>query len=337
MNLTDLRQLLLDIKRVRVGVMGDMCLDAYWFVDPSAAETSLETGLVTRPVASARYAPGGGSNIAANLVTLGAARVCGFGVVGDDPFGGHLLRLLEAAGIATDGIHVQAEGWGTHVFIKPHLNARETERIDFGNFNVLAEATRALLLEGLERALPGLDAVVINQQTYRGIHASASFRTGLQELIQRHTATAFLLDSRHYSDAYAGTARKLNEREALTLANIATVRDEEAEEAVHRAASYLHGRWRMPLCITRGARGCLVVSGADRRQIAGLSPRGPIDPVGAGDTMSAAIAAALAAGRDMVVAAELGNLAAAATVTKLFQTGTASPEEILDLAGAGGA
>ena len=56
---------------------------------------------------------------------------------------------------------------------------------------------------------------------------------------------------------------------------------------------------------------------------------GRIDTVGAGDSALAGIAAALAAGRDALAAAELGNFAAGVTVQKLFTTGTASPAEIL--------
>ena len=61
-------------------------------------------------------------------------------------------------------------------------------------------------------------------------------------------------------------------------------------------------------------------------------PRGPIDPVGAGDTVVATVAAVLGGGGDSRSAAELANLAAAVTVTKLRTTGTATPAEIQDLA-----
>jgi bifunctional ADP-heptose synthase (sugar kinase/adenylyltransferase) len=55
---------------------------------------------------------------------------------------------------------------------------------------------------------------------------------------------------------------------------------------------------------------------------------GPIDTVGAGDTVIAAIAAVLGAGGDPDTAARLAALAAAVTVRKLLITGTATPDEI---------
>jgi len=63
--------------------------------------------------------------------------------------------------------------------------------------------------------------------------------------------------------------------------------------------------------------------------IPGLHIVNPTDPVGAGDSMLAGMAAALAAGRSPAQAAVFGNFAAGVTVQKLFQTGTASPAEIL--------
>jgi sugar/nucleoside kinase (ribokinase family) len=59
---------------------------------------------------------------------------------------------------------------------------------------------------------------------------------------------------------------------------------------------------------------------------------GPLDPVGAGDAYLAGLACGLAGKLDLVAAARLGTLAAAVTVRKLRQPGTATPGEILALA-----
>jgi sugar/nucleoside kinase (ribokinase family) len=56
---------------------------------------------------------------------------------------------------------------------------------------------------------------------------------------------------------------------------------------------------------------------------------GPTDTVGAGDAAVAAIAATLAAGGSLREAGAVGNLAAAVTVRKMRETGTATPEEIM--------
>ena len=56
--------------------------------------------------------------------------------------------------------------------------------------------------------------------------------------------------------------------------------------------------------------------------------RGPIDIVGAGDSTSAAIACAIAAGASLPEAAAFGNLIASITIQQLGTTGTDSPEQV---------
>ena len=57
-----------------------------------------------------------------------------------------------------------------------------------------------------------------------------------------------------------------------------------------------------------------------------------VDPVGAGDTVVAAISAVLACAGTPAVAAYVANIAASVTVRKLRTTGTASPAEVLSAA-----
>jgi sugar/nucleoside kinase (ribokinase family) len=56
---------------------------------------------------------------------------------------------------------------------------------------------------------------------------------------------------------------------------------------------------------------------------------GPVDPVGAGDSSSAAIAACLSAGASLLEAATVANLVASITIQQLGTTGTARPAQIL--------
>jgi len=50
MNREQLQKVLQDISLVKIAVVGDFCLDAYWFIDESKGEISVETGQMTRPV-----------------------------------------------------------------------------------------------------------------------------------------------------------------------------------------------------------------------------------------------------------------------------------------------
>lgn len=330
---TELESLLADVRRVRIGIVGDFCLDAYWDLDPSLSEPSVETGLPTRAVRAQRYSPGGAGNVVANLVSLGVGAVRAFGVLGDDPFGREMLRIFGRLGIDSSAMLVQDSGWSTPVYVKPVEAGAESNRIDFGNANALDPAVGSRLAGALRAALPSLDLVIVNQQLSRGIHTEA-FRRDLAVLITEASRAArpvpFLADSRTFSDSYTGAMRKINDREALRLVGREWEGDEPVPlEEAGRAAADLAGRWGTTLFLTRGARGILVQEGREAHAVPGLQILGRIDTVGAGDSALAGIAAALAAGRGTLEAAELGNFAAGVTVQKLFTTGTASPAEVL--------
>ncbi|MGO9411533.1 MAG: PfkB family carbohydrate kinase [Spirochaetia bacterium] len=323
----DLDDLFVRISHARIGVIGDFCLDAYWNMDASLSETSIETGLATRPVRGQRYSLGGAGNVAANLAALGVSSVHAFGVTGDDPFGREMMRLLREIRVDLRGVLFQEDHWDTPVYIKPVEGDSEQSRIDFGNANELDPRTGERLLKVLLDALPELDLVIVNQQLPRSIHTE-ELRHELARLIPG-AGVPFICDCRSFSDSYTGAMRKLNDKEALRLLGVRWDSEDPAPRRdAERAARALFERWKTPLFLTRGPRGMLVRDADGLHEVPGLQIIGRIDTVGAGDSALAGIAAALAAGSDPLSAATLGNFAAAVTVRKLFVTGTASPEEI---------
>jgi sugar/nucleoside kinase (ribokinase family) len=175
--------------------------------------------------------------------------------------------------------------------------------------------------------------VLINHQTIGSVHDNPGFRERLLGVIRRHPQIRFILDSRGYHESYRETMHKLNDREVLRSCGhpVESVK-EITEELLLQCMHQLHADWKSPLVVTRGEHGCLVMEGESIRQVLGVQLEGPIDPVGAGDTFVSALAAFLAAGVELGSAAVIANLAAALTVQKLFQTGTVTREEILQLA-----
>jgi sugar/nucleoside kinase (ribokinase family) len=327
---SELKKLLQDIRRGRIAVLGDFCLDAYWHLDPKAAEFSLETGLPTRAVRDQRYAPGGAGTIAMNLLAAGVGHVRVLGVVGEDLFGRELTRLLAAGGADVSGLLVQEEAWQTHVYLKPCVGGREESRLDFGNFNRLHDRTASALLRHLEEALAVTDIAIVNEQVINGVHGSSALRAGLSRLIRAQPAARVIIDSRHRHLEYPPTIRKLNVQEAVRLCGAPRrLKLPIGEAAAQQAARDLYARWRKPVFMSRGPLGCLVADEVGVQSIPALRVPEPTDTVGAGDSLLAGIAAALAVGRDHRTAAQLGTYMAGVTVRKLLQTGTAAPAEIL--------
>ena len=244
-----LDSLLSDIRQVRIGVLGDFCLDAYWELDPALSEMSIETGLATRAVSRQRYSLGGAGNVVANLTAMGVTRVSAFAVLGADPFGREMVRILQARGVDTAGVLVQEERWETPVYVKPIESDREQNRIDFGNANLLAPRTGEALLASLGAARGRLDLLIVNQQLAHGIH-TPEFRAGLAGLLAGAGPgiPPTVVDSRAWSDQYTGAIRKINDREALRLRGEAW----DSEEPVPRDRA----RPRPRTCSRAGASPC---------------------------------------------------------------------------------
>jgi len=326
-----LKELLKKISEVKIAVIGDFCLDAYWFVDLSLSEISIETGRPTEPVKYQKYSLGGAGNVTNNLAALGIKDIRAFGVIGDDPFGTEMIRIMEQTGIDTRNMLVQNDNWSTHVYIKPHIGDEEQNRIDFGNYNSLKDSTAEALIENLNKEAGEVDLVIINQQVLSGIH-TPYLRKILVDVINLFPGKVFIADSRNYSDDYSGAFRKMNDIEALRLCRITKEQGEEVScTEVRKAAERLYDRYRKPVFITRGNRGSLVTDEKGISEFNGLMILSRIDTVGAGDSYLAGISAAIAAGYPLQTAGELGTFAAGVTIQKLFTTGTASPEEILNI------
>ncbi|MCF7837068.1 MAG: hypothetical protein K9N49_00395 [Candidatus Marinimicrobia bacterium] len=328
LTVAELEILLGRLPGLRVGVLGDFALDCYWPVAPAAAQHSVETGRLTRPVAGQRYAPGAAGNVVVNLLALGCGRVSAFGVLGRDPWGAELRRLLRARKADTTGLPRQAADWETVAYVKPHRRGVEQNRFDFGDFNRLHDDVADQLVQLLADALPGLDAVVVNAQARAGIH-SAYLRRRLAALIGRHTARLFIVDSRERGALYPGCLLKINNLEAARC----TGRVSPAGGALSRrqslaAAAALFAERDRPVFVTCGARGMLVQDQTGVTEVPAIPLGAAGDTTGAGDAALAGITAALASGAPPVAAAGLGTLAAAVCVGKLRQTGTASPDEI---------
>jgi phosphoglycolate phosphatase-like HAD superfamily hydrolase len=164
-----------------------------------------------------------------------------------------------------------------------------------------------------------------------GIHTEY-FRNEITKVIQNFPDKIFIADSRNFSASYQGAWRKMNDTEAAILGGYKKdANDVVLYSEVKKAAMNLFEKFGKPLFITRGARGSLIVNENGITDIHGLMIISKVDPVGAGDSYLAGAASALAAGYSIEIAAEIGSYVAGVTVQKLFQTGTASPEEILNI------
>jgi rfaE bifunctional protein kinase chain/domain len=328
-----LAEILADCRKLRIGVLGDFCLDAYFYVDMARSQLSRETPLYNHPVVRETYSLGGAANVAWNLADLGVGSVVALTVVGDDWRGTLLKDCLQAARVRLEAILLEpgrfTPFYGKVVLVGPHVQ-QEDARLDFVNTLPILPATGEALVGRLETLLPELDALVIADYQAPGIVTDRVLEA-LNNLSGRFPRVVFAVDSRERIGCFRNMVLKPNDLEAVRAVfpdrDPGSSPDEIWKVAGHRLQEH-SGR---PVFLTLGERGCLLLDGAAEHLLPALVKEGPIDPVGAGDTFISALTAGLAAGAAPLEAGWLASLASGVTLRKLQITGTASPEEILGL------
>ena len=332
MSAARLEALLARFPAARVAVVGDFFLDRYLDVDPSLAETSVESGRAAHQVVAVRHSPGVAGTVVANLAALGARALHAVGFTGDDGESYDLRRDLQAMGCSTEHLHLDA-GRVTPTYLKPRsvddpTLAGEHERYDTKNRDRTPRALEERVLASLDALLGELDAVIIADQVETddcGV-ITAAVRRALAALARRRPEVIFWADSRTHIQHFRGVVIKPNQFEAVGWAAPGPDQEVPLDELL-AAVVRLRREGGAPVVATCGARG-MIVSDPALTIVPGVRVTGETDITGAGDAASAGAVLALAAGAELREAALVGNLVASITIEQLATTGTARPEDL---------
>jgi bifunctional ADP-heptose synthase (sugar kinase/adenylyltransferase) len=311
MTRSELQRLLAELRFRTIVILGDVCLDRYLFVDPSISDNSVETGLPINQVVRTSSSPGGAGSVLMNVAALGVGTVLPVGFVGDDGEGFELTRLLAGAGIDLE-LLLRSPDRPTPTFIKPALSAEELARVT------------AAMEEALERA----SGLIISDYGEAGKCGTVctELRSRVLEMIAAKDNLPVVVDSRLNITGFPGCSLKPNLAELRGLLGGDDLSGD--IPAISRAAVELSTRENRPMFVTIGEGGIIAAEGGKAWHVAGYALDGDIDPVGAGDSVIAAVTAALSCASRALEAALLGVLVSSITVQQIGMTGTASPEQI---------
>lgn len=317
------------ISTLSVGVIGDFAVDFYYDINYQTGEYSVETNKEVFWASKPHSSLGAAGNVVNNLSALGIKNIQVFGCIGNDIYGREMQSLMHEIGANTQHLKILNADWDTCTYTKPMAKDGESNRLDFGTNNQLADELFNELLDTLAQELPELDVLVINQQFPNPLLNPKRIEQ-LNALIAQSPDCLFVSDLRAYGYCIKNTILKVNTEEMARLLNIKEI-DEADENACIEHGKNLQSRIGDCLIVTRGEHGILYLDKEETQNVKAIPIKNEIDTVGAGDTVVAAFSASRGAGASIQESLEIANLAAAVTVQKLRQTGTASLEEILEL------
>ena len=309
----------------KVVVVGDLVADQFLYGEIS--RVSREAPVLILRYEKTETTPGGAANCACNLAALDA-NACIIGVVGEDEAGRALVEELLSANVERGGI-VSSSSVRTTTKVRVlagqiHSTRQQVLRIDYEGQPLTDDDLRQRLRSRMLEEVSNADAVIISDYNY-GL-ADAEMIEAIREATRERNVPV-LVDSRFGLRRFTGfTSATPNEDEVeqVLARHFKDVAELESEaEAMREQLNY------RSLLITRGSRGMLLLEeGVEPLHIEAVGAREAVDVTGAGDTVIATFALALASGATFADAAHLANHAGGLVVMKRG-TATINRQELL--------
>jgi D-beta-D-heptose 7-phosphate kinase/D-beta-D-heptose 1-phosphate adenosyltransferase len=290
----------------RIAVVGDAMLDVYLTGD--VERISPEAPVPVVRVRERKHALGGAANVAQNVVAIGAE--CDLvAAIGDDR-GGETLRAMLAA-IGEEGRSLVTVDRPTTQKTRIVARSQQLARVDEESDDDLDGDEVEQLLSAVSAAVSAADALVLEDYN-KGVLVPRVIRSAIELASSRGLPIVVDPKFRNFFEYRGATVFKPNRRELEAALGAAVNVDEPG--AMTRTLSRLGVEH---ILLTLGDKG-MALFGADG-ELARIPTvaREVYDVVGAGDTVTAYLAAILAAGGSASEAAEIANVAAGIEVGKL--------------------
>jgi rfaE bifunctional protein kinase chain/domain len=313
-----LSTLLSQMRGKKIVVVGDAMLDVYLGGD--VERISPEAPVPVVKVRERRYAMGGAANVAANVAAAGA-RVTLVAAAGSDAAGDRLRTMLEVIGANSKAL--VASRRPTTCKTRVVARAQQMLRFDEEDDGDLPAKEVQKVLDTMLPLLEKADALVLEDYN-KGVLVPAIITAAIEAATKHGIPSVVDPKFRNFFSYRGATIFKPNRRELESaLGATVSLDDANALPATFERLGVDH------LLLTLGERGmALVAADGDVRRIP-TTAREVYDVVGAGDTVTAYLATALAAEATPYEAAIIANYAAGVEVGKLGAA-TVSPEEIME-------
>ncbi|HEX8368448.1 MAG TPA: PfkB family carbohydrate kinase [Pyrinomonadaceae bacterium] len=319
-----------EFSRKKIVIVGDLVADQ--FLSGKIARISREAPVFILEHEQTETLAGGAANAAVNVAGLGGD-ACLVGLIGKDRNGEALLESLRKSNVNCAFIAASEKFQTTtkvRVLASQHYAARQQViRIDYENKEKLGAELIEKLKENLLAAVENADAIIISDYNYGVATAEIA---ALANQIAKDKKIPLLVDSRYrLQDFTGGTSATPNQEEAEQILG------EKFAEVAHLADACVCLREKLgyeSLLVTCGNKGMFLIE-KNRKplHLEAVGSKEPVDVTGAGDTVIAAYALALASGLSFSESANLANHAGGIVVMKKG-TAAVGAEELLNSIGA---
>ena len=303
----------------RLAVVGDLMLDR--FIWGTVRRISPEAPVPVVEVERESQHLGGAGNVVANVVALGAS-AWPLGVVGDDGNADLLEGEFRRAGVETGGV-VRDRSRPTTTKTRIVAHNQQVVRADRERRHTVDGGAEEAILAAFAARLEEAEAVVVSDYD-KGLLAGGLLTRVLEAAASRGVPVCLDPKVRRFARYRPVTVITPNHHEAEAATGLPATTNAELEACGRRIQEMLGGP---AVLITRGEAGLSLVDAAGDVAHVPTTAREVYDVTGAGDTVIATLALALAAGASMREAAVLANFAAGVVVGKIG-TATVTGEEL---------
>lgn len=304
----------------RIIVLGDLMLDEFIF--GRVRRISPEAPVPVVEVEKQTLALGGAGNVVSNLVGLGASPVA-LGVVGDDMDAERMRLAFEKSGVNTESIVVDARRPTT---LKTRIIAHNQQvvRADRENRQPISKEIEDRIIAIFHREMEKSDALIVSDYS-KGLLTTRLLAEVLALASERKLTVCLDPKTRSFLSYQPVTIITPNHQEASEATGIAIENEQSLTQAGQKILDSIDCRAAL---ITRGEEGMALFTDEGAVTYIPTVAREVYDVTGAGDTVIATLALALATGATFVESAILANYAAGVVVGKLG-TATVTREELL--------
>jgi rfaE bifunctional protein kinase chain/domain len=313
-------EILAGIKDGKILVVGDLMIDEYLW--GAVTRVSPEAPVPVVGVTGETLRLGGAANVAHNIVSLGGrAELCG--ALGNDQMGRWLKGDLKNRKIGTRGVITLADR-PTTVKTRVIAHSQQVVRVDREISDLMDKDDEELILRSVESFLDGCSCVVVSDYN-KGVISPTLMKDLVPMARKRRIPVVVDPKVKHFAIYHGVTLLTPNLLEAAAGSGIVI----DSMEALVAAGREIMERLKCDsLVITRGEQGMTVFeSGKEAVHIPVLT-RQTFDVTGAGDTVVAVLAMALAAGFPLEEGAFAANIAAGIVVGKIGTVAVTSQQLI---------